>query len=332
VDANALLEIALGSENSEDLADFVAGLCCSPKLDLSAKEVCDRIVGLAVRFPQRELSCARIVRAVQASHPECLETAVETVETVESVVEEAGDDETRDEGELEDPDGSEEKASKGGGVGSRPQVDLNALAGVPYPAFDRQDVGGWIEKLRAFAGDCEDWNCVRDAVFRDFEFAIGQTGEKEPLFAALLAILEAKGIANYERILLTVVAHSRERRFPSAAKVVDFLVETVDADDLVAECFRVAQEVSELARNAIDIATKAIQNVNDPDGFQKRLTVTTGFLNRMLADEAVDVRKAVVFCYVALYDVFGSLIDPFSEQLTGPQKKLIATYRGTDLV
>jgi hypothetical protein len=183
--------------------------------------------------------------------------------------------------------------------------------------------------MRNFALTCDDWNSVRDSVYRDFEFAIGQTNEKEAIFALVHGILESKGIAMYERLCRMIIPYARERRYPSVAKVIDFLVETVDAEDLVSECFRAPPE---LLRNALDISTKSIQNVNDPDSFQKHLYVTTAFLNRMLGSEEIDVRKAAVFCYVALYDVFGSVMDPFSEELTPTQKKLIACYRGTDMV
>jgi hypothetical protein len=289
VDPNYLLGIAISKEVSLDLVDFVAGLCCGSKTDLSEQETCDRVLGMALAVREREMSSARIIRAVARAHPECLEG-------------------------VDDP-------------------LVQEVGGQRCPAFDPANVAGWCGELRGFVVSCEDWNSVRDSVYRDCEFAVGQTSEKEAVFAVLREILELKGIAMYEPVLRIVVPFLRERKYESVGKVTDFLVEAVDAEDLVAECFRVADDAApELARNAIDIATKAVQNVNDPDGFQKHLAVTTGFLNRMLACESIDVRKAVVFCYVALYDVFGSVIDPYSEELTPAQKKLIACYRGTDVL
>jgi hypothetical protein len=104
-----------------------------------------------------------------------------------------------------------------------------------------------------------------------------------------------------------------------------YLVANVDCRVLLARAVEAVRK-GQFVRNPIDMLRELIVAVHDADKIRPCVDEIADALDGALGNEAVEVRKAAVFGYVAMVGVFGPELNPIIERLTRPQQRLIAFY------
>jgi len=147
------------------------------------------------------------------------------------------------------------------------------------------------------------------------------------VFGLIVDVMKMKNRFGWEIFFNDLVEHFREKKSPNVQLFLKYLIGNMTCDQLVLRAIHaVGQVVPEVIRNAVDILKDIVVAIRDAEKLRAFVQQIADAINGHLSNESPDVRRSVVFCYVALVNVFGDELNPILERLTLPQQRLIALY------
>lgn len=199
-----------------------------------------------------------------------------------------------------------------------------------YPPFDPHNVTRWCASVKQYVSALPrgKWLDECDSLYHEIVSALDMTNEKVAIFALIQTIMKAQGPDSVNILVVSFISYWRSKYAPNLPQILKFVVKNGDNVVLIRSILSYLED-PELTRPALDLLTEVITLCKEKQRIQSIVPAILEQLQPHMCDEATDVRKSTVFCYVAVSVLFKPEVDKAIQQLTQAQQKLIALYRQT---
>ena len=199
-----------------------------------------------------------------------------------------------------------------------------------FPPFDPHDVNFWCTTIKEYVSGLSrnKWLDEADSLYREIATAIDLTNEKTALFALTLAVMKAQGPDCFSVLVTSLISYWKSKYAPNIPRILKCIVKNGDNVVLINSILGHLDD-PELVRPALDVLAEVMTLCKDKEKVRPIVPTILEELEPLIFNEATDIRKSTVFCYVAVSGLFKQDVDKAIQKLTLPQQKLIALYRQT---
>ena len=208
-----------------------------------------------------------------------------------------------------------------------PEMDF-PVANTNIPTFDVKD-RKWMDKVEdelMKIKTAQQWLQTRSSLFKELNKALFFDEFSDVVTQFLISAFEEHGTGDYELVLDGLFFNLRGKSSSTTESILTYLLKHVNFCHLLTAFSLLFESKDEvIAKNSIDFVRALMAN-KSKDELRPILSVLSSSLQISLQSDHPEVRQSAVLCFVDLRVMFESELDPFLQDLTPAQSKLIEIY------